>query len=191
MQVISTGLHWLQNFIGILGGLTDFCLYTMGYLCMITRNVITKSTWSPVYRVWGGDWQNLVYPLPVVYGYKNLNIAHLEMVNILVAVRAFCGQWASKSILIHCDNQAVVSVLQSGKARDPFWGACARNIWLWATTYDIELSYVHLLGKYNRTADLLSRWSNSVNDQNEFKMLVPAACWVPVTLEMTEIDNAI
>ena len=95
----------------------------------------------------GGCWQNLVYHLPVVYGYKNLNIAHLEMVNILVAVRAFCYQWASKSILIHCDNQAVVSVLQSGKARDPFLGACARNIWLWAATHDIELSYVHLLGK--------------------------------------------
>ena len=98
----------------------------------------------------GGGWQNLVYHLPVVYGYKNLNIAHLEIVNILVAVRAFCYQWASKSILIHCDNQVVVSVLQSGKARDPFLGTCARNIWLWAATHDIEVSYVHLLGKYNR-----------------------------------------
>ena len=135
--------------------------------------------------------ENLVYHLPVIYGFKNLNIAHLEMVNILVALKAFFYQWASKSILIHCDNQAVVSVLQSGKARDPFLDTCAHNIWLWAATHNIELKYVHILGKYNRVADLLSRWSNTVNDQNELQMLVPDACWVPVTLEMIEIDNDI
>ena len=131
----------------------------------------------------GGVWKNFVYHLPIIYGYKNMNIAHLEMVNILVAVKVFCRQWASKSILIHCDNQAV--------ARDPFLGACARNIWLWAATHDIELSYVHVLEKYNRTADLLSRWSNSVSDKNELQVLVPGACWVPVSLEMTDIDNHI
>ena len=43
----------------------------------------------------------------------------------------------------------------------------------------------------NRTADLLSRWSNSVSDKNELQMLVPGACWVPVSLEMTDIDNHI
>ena len=139
----------------------------------------------------GGVWKNLVYNLPVIYGFKNLNIVHLEMVNILVALKAFCYQWASKSILIHCNNQAVVSVLQSGKARDLFWGACARNIWLWAATHDIELKYVHILGKYNMAADLFSRWSNTVNDQNELQMLVPDACLVPVTLEMIEIDKDI
>ena len=120
-----------------------------------------------------------------------MNIAHLEMVNILVAVKVFCNQWSSKCILMHCDNQAVVSVLQSGKARDPFLSACAHNIWLWAATHDIELRYVRVLGKYNRTADLLSRWSNSVRDKNELQMLVPGACWVPVSLDMTDIDNDI
>ena len=86
-----------------------------------------------------------------------MNIAHLEMVNILVALKVFCRQWAGKRVMVHCDNQAVVCVLQSGKVRDPFLGACARNVWLWAATFDIELTYVHVMGKYNRAADLLSR----------------------------------
>ena len=139
----------------------------------------------------GGVWQNYVYHLPISYGYKGLNIAHLEMVNILVARKVFCRHWAGKQVLIHCDNQAVVCVLQLGRAKDPFLGACARNIWLWAATHDIELSYVHVMGKHNRTADLLSRWSNSVNDINELQMLLPGACWVPVTLEATDIDAEI
>ena len=134
---------------------------------------------------------DFLHHLPVIYGFKNLNIAHLEMINILLVVEALCHQWASKSISIYCDNQMVVSVLQSSKASDLLLGACACNIWLWAATHGIELSYVHVLGKYNRAADLLSRWSNSVNDQNELQMLVPGTCLVPVTLEMTEIDNVI
>ena len=51
--------------------------------------------------------------------------------------------------------------------------------------------YIHVMGKYNRTADLLSRWSNSVNDKNELKMLLPGACWVPVSLEATDVDAEI
>ena len=139
----------------------------------------------------GGVWQNLVYHLPITYGYKGLNIAHLEMVNILVALKVFCRHWAGKHVMVHCDNQAVVCVLQSGKARDPFLGACARNVWLWAATFDIDFTYVHVMGKYNRAADLLSRWSNSINDNNELQMLVPGASWVQVTLEAADIDAEI
>ena len=136
----------------------------------------------------GGVWQNFVYHLQIPYGYKGLNIAHLEMVNILVALKVFSHQWAGKRVLVHCDNQAVVCVLQSGKARDPFLGACARNVWLWAATFDIEVTYVHVMGKYNRAADLLSRWSNSRSDNNELQMLIPGAAWVKVKLEAADID---
>ena len=73
-------------------------------------------------------------------------------------------------------------------AKDPFLGACDRNVWLWAATHDTDLNYVHVMGKYKRAADLLSRWSNSVNDNNDLQMLIPGSCWVPVTLETADID---
>ena len=57
----------------------------------------------------------------------NWSIVQLEMVNILLAVRLFQAHWAGKKVLIKCDNEAVVSVLRSGKTRDPYLGACARN----------------------------------------------------------------
>ena len=56
-----------------------------------------------------------------------MGIVHLKMVNVLLAVRMFAKAWA-KRLLIKCDNQAFVSVLQLGHARDPFLGTCARNI---------------------------------------------------------------
>ena len=112
----------MQNFIGILDGLKDFSLFTMGCPYMITRNVNHQVHLDACLHGLGRVWQNYAYHLPITCGYKDLNIAHLDMVNILVALKVFCHQWATKHILLHCDNQAVVCVLQSGKAKDPFLG---------------------------------------------------------------------
>ena len=51
-----------------------------------------------------------VYHLPIEKGYINWTIVHLEMINILLAMRLFHTQWFSKKVLIQCDNQAVVTV---------------------------------------------------------------------------------
>ena len=55
-------------------------------------------------------------------------IVHLEMVNIFLAMRLFANIWSSKKVLINCDNQAVVTILMTGKTHDAFLAACARNI---------------------------------------------------------------
>ena len=36
------------------------------------------------------------------------------MVNILVAIRTWGRAWTGKTLLVHCDNAAVVSVLTTG-----------------------------------------------------------------------------
>ena len=76
----------------------------------------------------GGRWGKFVYHLPIQRGFMNWSIVHLEMVNILLAVRLFQTQWSGRKVLIRCDNEAVVTVLRSGKPKDPYLGACARNI---------------------------------------------------------------
>ena len=37
----------------------------------------------------GGRWDNFAYHLPIVRGFANLDIVHLEMVNIVMALRLF------------------------------------------------------------------------------------------------------
>ena len=103
----------------------------------------------------GARWDQFMYQLPVPKNYKNMGIVHMEMVNIVVALRAFVPMWSGKCILVKCDNEAVVHVLSAGRTKDPFWGACARNVWFWAAQQDIEVSYVHVLGRNNQIADLL------------------------------------
>ena len=109
----------------------------------------------------------MVYHVPITLGYRQFTIVHLEMINILVALRLFGNTWKGNRVHIKCDNEAVVSVLRTGKARNPFLGACARNIWYGAAIQDVEMQYVHVSGKNNRKADLLSRWSSSLQDVDE------------------------
>ena len=117
----------------------------------------------------GGIFNNLVYHLPIPLGYQNLDNVHLEMVNIQVAVKLFDAHWKNKRVKIFCDNMAVVS----GKTRDPYMAACARNIWLWSASYDIEFQFLHITGKTNVIADLLSRWNQFVDSDKKLFGLVP------------------
>ena len=106
-------------------------------------------------RRWGS--QIFAFPLPL--GYRDYNIAHLEMLNILVALRVWHRCWAKSRVRIACDNEAVVHVLNSGRTRDVTLAAIARTIQLQVATCDINLQVVHIPGKENQIADLLSRWT--------------------------------
>ena len=127
----------------------------------------------------GAVWGTMVYHLSIPSGFNGMSIVYLEMVNILLAVRVFADHWSSQRVLIKCDNQAVVASLNSGHARDPYLGACARNIWYEAALKDIDIQYVHVL----------SHWSNSHADIQELQQLVLSPVWLPVAVEMLELDN--
>ena len=76
----------------------------------------------------GAVWKNYVYHIPIPRHYLGLTIVHLEMINILVAIKVFGPFWARRKILVKCDNQAVVAVLRNSKTKDAFLTTCARNI---------------------------------------------------------------
>ena len=136
----------------------------------------------------GGRWSNFVYHLPIARGFMNWSIVHLQMVNILLAVRLFQVQWSGRKVLIRCDNEAVVSVLRSGRTRDPYLGACARNIWYVSALADMDLQYAHIRGLDNGVADLLSRWTGSPNDISKLLSQVQDPVWVPVNVNLLDID---
>ena len=110
------------------------------------------------------------------------------MVNILLAIHTFKRQWATKRVLIQCDNEAVVTVLRSGKTRDPYLAACARNIWYAAAAADIDLQYVHIRGVDNKFADVLSRWQGTIDQFNLLYTHIQRPIWLPVSQDMLELD---
>ena len=109
----------------------------------------------------GAIWANRVYsaPVPSIPGFT-LKIVHLEMWNIVIAVRVWGKLWDHGSIVVHCDNEACVHMVATSRTKDPFLALCIRNLCLITAFYDISLQVQHIRGK-----DILSRlYSNkSVN----------------------------
>ena len=97
----------------------------------------------------GACYNNLVYTLPIPPGFNNYTIVHLEMLNVLVALKLWAHLWADKRVKLYCDNQAVVQVLSTGNTRDTVLGACARNIWLITAMYNISIDFTHIVGTQN------------------------------------------
>ena len=75
------------------------------------------------------------------------SITHIEMWNVLVALRVWGHLWSKKSVTIKCDNQAVVSVINTDVTKDNVLATMARNIWLETAIGDIKLTLVHIPGK--------------------------------------------
>ena len=104
----------------------------------------------------GAVWRDRVYATPIHNcADLDLKIIHLEMLNIVIALRTWGHLWRHSVIKIFCDNLGVVQVVETGKTRDTFLGLCIRNVWLITATWDIQLQIKQ--GVHNVIADTLSR----------------------------------
>ena len=107
----------------------------------------------------------------------------------MVAVRVWGEQWAGTSVRVACANEAVVIVLTSGHTRCPHLTAISRNIL--CMQHDIKLHIIHIAGKQNQVADLLSRWTGSVEDKKKFKNLKNTVNWDKVQPHHVVVDHTI
>ena len=106
----------------------------------------------------GAVWRNRVYATTIHNcGDLNLKIVHLEMLNIIIALKTWGVKWRHSAIDIFCDNLGVVQVVETGKTKDSFLALCVRNIWLLTASLDIQLNISHVPGIHNVIADTLSR----------------------------------
>ena len=85
------------------------------------------------------------------------HISRLELLNIMIACRLFCHQWSKHTVRVGCDNTSAVAILQTGRSKDLFMMACAREIWLLAAMHDFQVIPVHIPGAHMEIPDALSR----------------------------------
>ena len=141
-------VNWLKKFVSQFNGVTifqkteakfqvhlDACLTGVGAVC-----------------------DKEVYHSKIPEKVLHLDIAILEMLNILIALRVWAKNWKNQIVHVKCDNKAVVEVLNNGKTKNIHLAAISRNIFITSATFDIELRVSHVFGKNNPVADLLSRW---------------------------------
>ena len=84
-------------------------------------------------------------------------IAHLELLNIVVAVKVWRTQWSGRKVQVYCDNSNACIAATTGRSRDPFIQECVRELFLFKAAHDIELKVSHRPGAQMDRADALSR----------------------------------
>ena len=104
------------------------------------------------------DGQYFLGVYPSFISKQNLDISSLELFTIVVALKVWGVRWTGLRITVRCDNEAAVTVLNTGRCRNPFMISCLREICYFAAIYEFEVCAVHILGVSNHFADLLSRW---------------------------------
>ena len=139
----------------------------------------------------GGHFDSMVYALEIPIGYNNYDICQLEMLNIVVALKIWANHWRNKKIHIYCDNIAVVQVMNTGRTRDSILATCARNVWLIAAMYNIEINFSHISGKSNIIVDLLSRWYMVLHPEQKLTKLLPNYKWVDSHIDLTVLNHTI
>ena len=117
----------------------------------------------------------------------NWSIVQLEMVNILLAVKLFQAHWSGRNVLIKCNNEAVVSVLRSGKTKDAYLGACTRDIWYVCALADIDGHYVHV-GGWTIGWVIYCPVGQVVARTLQLQLYIEDPVWIPVDMRLLEID---
>ena len=97
------------------------------------------------YGPWGDPW------------WSEQNIMLLELYPIWLAVKLWGPLVKDSCILVHTDNQALVSVLNKRSTKLPVANALLREISVECMRLNIILQYTHVPGFNNTKADMLSR----------------------------------
>ena len=83
------------------------------------------------------------------------HISSLELYTIVVAVQLLAPKLRPRKFIVSCDNQAAVTVINSGSTKDYFMQRCLQQLWFSAAVFDFELQARHIPGDHNILADAL------------------------------------
>ena len=93
---------------------------------------------------------------------QSRNIAILEMWAVMVGLKLWQKQLRGKYFWIHVDNEAVASVLNTGKSREPELQNALREITLIAAQNEFVIKARFIPGVTNWIPDWLSRWHDPI-----------------------------
>ena len=115
-------------------------------------SLVTCGGWSE------GHYFHTAFP-EFIRNLRNVHINELECLAIVVALKLWAKKYRSKNLLLYCDNETTVQVVNKGFARNEFAQKCFREI-VWVTAHnDVWVKVVYLPGVRNHWPDYSSRWT--------------------------------
>ena len=122
---------------------------------------------------------------------QHLDINCLELLTIIIALKLWGPRWKGLRLTVRCDNEVAVTVLNTGRCRNPFLNSCLREICYLSVSFEFEVRAVHLPGGENSAADTLSRWHDNTSARDHFLTLASNThlTEVEVPAAMFEMDS--
>ena len=108
---------------------------------------------------YGGTMGNQYFRARFPENVKGKNIAYLEILAVMVALKLWGQALKGKYFWIHVDNEAVASVFNTGASKEMNLQEALREIALLAAKYQFVIKARHIMGVNNRVPDWLSRWA--------------------------------
>lgn len=108
--------------------------------------------------IFGSKWFQGNWGRQQQLGQPGISIAWQELFALLVACHIWGRHFANKHILFYCDNESVVSIVNSKRSRIPRVMDLVRPLTLLSLKYNFYLQVRHIEGKKNEIADSLSRF---------------------------------
>lgn len=76
---------------------------------------------------------------------------------VILACAVWGREWESQVVLIHCDNEVAVHVINSGYSKEPQMMHLLRCLFFIKAHFHLEVKAEHVPGEENTLADALSR----------------------------------
>lgn len=101
------------------------------------------------------------------------SICHLELWALIISLKLGSAELQGKAVVVHCDNQAVAELINSGRARDERLQCRLREVCYIAAVAEFEILAQFIPGVTNRLPDFLSRWTLGESYRRQFRMEAP------------------
>ena len=113
---------------------------------------------SWVFMKWPSHWKNEILS----------DITYLEIIPIALAIYLWGDRFENKKVLMHCDNESVVSVLNIKSSKSERVMSILRKIVYWSLIHNCQFKAMHISSSDNLIADSLSR-----GQLEKFKKVAP------------------
>ena len=100
-----------------------------------------------------------------------IHIAHFELWAIIIAVKIWKDDITGQRFVMGCDNQAVVTIVNTGRSRDELLQTLLRELVYVVASSQAEIVMRYVPSGQNLIPDLLSRWSLHPKYQQQFEKL--------------------
>lgn len=118
----------------------------------------------------GNQWFQGKWPPHQSLGAPNISINWQELFAIIVACSIWSKSWSQKRVLFYCDNESVVSIINTKRSRCSKIMELVRILTLLTLKYNFYFKAKHISGSRNEVADALSRFQVT-----RFRQLAPWA----------------